>query len=157
MIRKIRPCQYQLIVRRYLVKAHKHRLDLRREHIHSADLQHIVRASARLCHSRKRSSALARLVIYLRDVLRSVTQDRYALFGKCCYNKLSLAALVKHIASLGVDYLRKEVVLVDVHTAALFALARNARSHKLAHTVVVGNEHTKCLFDLLSHFNCAAL
>ena len=49
------------------------------------------------------------------------------------------------------------MILVDVHTAALFALARNARSHKLAHTVVVGNEHTQRLFDLLSHFNGAAL
>ena len=157
MIRKIRPCKYKLIVGRYLVKSHKHRLYLRREHVYSPDLQHIVRAPSGLCHSCKGSSALARLIIYLRDVLCPVTKDRYALLGKGRYNKLSLAALVKHIACLWVDYLRKEVILVNVHSAALFALARNARSHKLTHAVVVRNEHTKCLLYLISHLNCAAL
>ena len=50
-----------------------------------------------------------------------------------------------------VDYFRQEVILCKVHTVSCFTVARNTRSAKLCHAVVVGHTDVEVCFDLRAH------
>lgn len=81
-----------LILRSDLGDADENRLDLRREDVDTLDLEHIVASAERLVHSRVGASAFALLIVNPGDVLRAVSEKRYAFLRECRDDKLALLA-----------------------------------------------------------------
>ena len=128
--------------------AREHVLDLAREHVRSADDEHVVAARADLLHTRMRAAAAALLGNDARQVVRTVAKHRDAFFVERRQNELAHLAFRHGLAGHRVDDLPQEMVLGYVlHIALSKALARHARPHDLGQPVVVGAHDVHAVLD----------
>ena len=87
----------ELIVCAYLLCAYEHALDLRREYIYAAYLEHIVAPALDLVHSDSCSSAFAGRIVEPCNIAGSVSEKRNALFSQRGYEQLARFALSESI------------------------------------------------------------
>ena len=135
----------------------KHGFDLAREYVYTADDHHVVASAHRLAHLNKSSAAGAFFALENADIACSVAEKREGFLVKSGEYKLALAALGEHLACVGIDDLGIEVVLVDVHSALLLTLKRNAGAACFCETVDIIRLDSEALFDALTHFLCPGL
>ena len=100
----------------------EHCLDLAREHVDAADDHHVVASAHRLAHLDVRSAAGALFARQHADIARSVAEKRERLLVERGEYQLSLCAVGKRLACVGIDDLGVEVVLVDATPGPLISV-----------------------------------
>ena len=100
--------------------------DLAREDIDTADDHHVIAASHGLGHPDKGPAAGAFLTGEDADILGAVAQERETFFIEGGEDQFALFAVRERFASLGIDDLDIEMVLIDMH-AFLFHIRRQHR------------------------------
>ena len=137
------------IVRAYAFDASQDILHLRREHIRSADDEHIIGAGTYLLHARMSSPACARLGDHIAQVVRAVTQHGERLLIERREHQLARHTLRQRLAGLGIDDLPEEMILSDMlHVATREAFTRNAWTHHLGETVIISTDDVHAALDL---------
>ena len=110
-----------LIMRRDVAYLQQHCFDLRRKDVDAADDDHVVGSPDDSLHPDGGALACAFLTDQPRPVSRPIAQQRKRLFGDAGEDKLSHFAVRQPLARVGVNDLRNEMILGDVHPLLLCA------------------------------------
>src|SRR6266545_4045297 len=126
-------------------------LDLRREDVHPADDEHVVRAPDDAAHADAGAAAGAGPPVERGEVARPVAEHRQRLLRERREDELARLAVADRLERLRVHALDDEVILLDVHAGARAALARDAGADHLGEAVVVEGEDAEATLDLEPH------
>ena len=141
------------VVRLDFTVCKKHSFDLRREYVYTADDHHIVGTSCYLLDLRCGTSALTLAVVKTCQVMRVVTQKRYAFLRDRREYQFTELSVRKRLACLRINDLRNEVVCFDVDQIGLIAGASYTGSADLSKTINIESTKAKLFFDLISHLD----
>ena len=124
-------------------------LDLRREQVHAADDQHVVRAAGDLLDAPHRPRGRRQQA---RQVARAIADHRQRFLGERREDQFALLAFRQHLAGLRIDDLRIEVVLPDRQPVlGLDALLRDPGTDDLRQAVDVDRVERGLRLDRVAH------
>ena len=129
----------------------QHRFDLAGEHVDAPDNQHIVGAALGLGHPDVGPAAGALLPGEGADIPGAVAEEREGLLVHGGEHQLALLSLGEYLSGIGVNDLRDEVVLVDVHSLLRGALEGDARPAELREAVDIVGLDAQGGFDVPAH------
>ena len=125
---------------------------MRGEDVDAADNEHVVRAAHRLGHSYMGSSAGAGRTVQNADVTGPVTEQGKGLFGDGGEHQFPLGAVREHLAGIGIDDLRDEMILTDVHAFLFAALVGDPGTGELGEPVDIIGFDPQLVLNILAHF-----
>src|SRR3989442_721979 len=124
-----------------LRKAADDRVDRAREHIHAADREHVVHAPGDPAGElEQRAPAEAPTADSANAVAGAITEHRHTPSSEVGHDELALAFVLR-LASLGIEDLRDEIRLIDMHAVA--SLARKPVRADLGRPGVVERCHAE--------------
>ena len=119
-----------------------------REHVRTANDEHIIATGTDLLHPCGRAAALAGIRNHARQVVRAIAQNRDSLLVERGEDQLAHLAIGNRLAGFRIYHFPQEMILSDrLHVALTKALARHARAHDLGQTVVVRANDMHTGFD----------
>ncbi len=132
-------------------------LDLGGEDVHPTHHQHVVGPPPHLLHTHHGAPALALFGVQHRPVPGSVADQRQPLFGEGGEDQFAGCVVAQRLPGMGVNDLRYEMVLGNVHTTVIGTLHRDARANDLRQAVDVVGLYAQFLLDLLPHLGSPGL
>src|SRR3984885_5752851 len=124
-------------------------LDLRGEHVHPADYQHVIAAPGDLRETAHRGDASRQEA---GEIARAVADHGHGFLGERGEDELARFTLAEHLAALRIDDLGQEMILPDRRAfLGLGEFLRDAGTHHLRQAVDVTGIDTEGRLDLLPY------
>ena len=123
--------------------------NLRREHVDTANNQHVIRSAGNLgdsAHNTLRTRQQAS------EVARAVANDWERLLGEAGENQFALGIVGQHLTRFRIDNLGIEVIFPNGRTVfAIDKFLRNTRTHHLGQSINIRSIDTASSFNGAAH------
>jgi hypothetical protein len=130
---------------------HQYVFDLGGKNVHTTDNHHVVGAAQQPMHFHKIPAAGAFAPFKPGDVPSSISKNRRPCLGERGEDQLTFLAVGEHLARLGIDNFRIEVIFVHVQAVLFAALTGHSRTDNFRQAVNIIGFQVHFLFNFPPH------